>query len=92
MQTLATDTHQEQATTTEAHKVFKDMVMEDTIKGQQNLDITTDTVIHMFIKTETIIMVHMDMKLSMITKNDLLKLSQATATGVIAMFTEPQRD
>merc|ERR1719357_2343796 len=57
----------------------------DTIKELLNLDITTDMVIHMFIKTETIIMVHMDMKLNMITKNDLLKLSQATAMVAIAI-------
>jgi len=82
---LDMDMSPESVIITEVPKGFRDMDMEDTIKELLNLDITTDMVIHMFIKTETIIMVHMDMKLNMITKNDLLKLSQATAMVAIAI-------
>ena len=74
---------------TEVPKGFRDMDMEDTIKELLNLDITTDMVIHMFIKTETIIMVHMDMKLIMTTKNGLQ--NQDMDMEVTAMCTEQQK-
>ena len=84
---LDMDTALELATTTEVPREFKDMVMEVITRDLQNLD--TTMVMDILMSTRTVIttMDLMDMKLSMITRRDLLMLDMATAVKAISMST-----
>merc|ERR1712243_289222 len=98
-------TPQELAITTEVPREFRDMVMGVTTREllslgmvtAQELAITTEVPrevrdILMSTRTVIIIMDLMDMRLIMITRRDLLKLSLVMVMEVIAMSTEPLRD
>merc|ERR1711875_77333 len=87
-------TPQELAIITEVPREFRDMVMEATTRDLLSLGMVITMVmdILMSTRTVTIIMDLMDMKLIMITKRDLLRLSLVTGMEVIAMSTEPLRD
>merc|ERR1711862_234755 len=73
---------------------FRDMVMEVTTRDLRSLVMVITMVmdILMSTRTVTIIMDLMDMRLIMITRRDLLRLSLVTGMEVIAMSTEPLRD
>ena len=87
---LDMDTAQELVTTTEAPKVFKDMVMEVITRDLLSLDTTMVTDILMSTRTVITTMDLTDMKLSMITRRDLLMLNQDMEVTV--MSTELLRD
>ena len=82
---LDMDTAQELATTTEAPREFKDMAMEVTTRDLLNLDTTMVMDILMSTRTVTTTMDLMDMRLSMITRRDLLMLDMATVVKAISM-------
>merc|ERR1712212_720025 len=76
--------------TTEVPREFKDMVMEVTTRDLLSLDmvITMDMDNLMFTRTVIIIMDLMDMRLSMITRRDLLRLDTAMVVIAISMSTD----
>ena len=89
---LVTDTPQEEAITTEAPKEFKDTVMEAITRDLLSLDTTMamGMGIHMSTKSVRPTMDLMDMRLSMTTGRDLLRLGmalQAKATSMLADLT-----
>merc|ERR1712002_992943 len=77
------------ATITEVPREFRDMVMEVTTRDLLNQDMVTtmdmDTL--MFTRTVIIIMDLMDMRLSMITRRDLLRLDTAMVVIATSMST-----
>merc|ERR1712098_884979 len=87
-------TVQESAITTEVPREFKAMVMEVTTRDLLSLVMVITMVMDTLMSTRTVIIIMdlMDMKLIMITKKDLLRLSLVTGMEVIAMSTEPLRD
>jgi len=80
--------------TTEVPREFRDMVMEVTTRDLLSLVmvITMDMDNHMSTRTVIIIMDLMDMRLSMITRRDLLMPNPVMDMEDTAMFTEPLRD
>merc|ERR1712212_1019617 len=76
--------------TTEVPREFRDMVMEVTTRDLLSLDmvITMDMDNLMFTRTVIIIMDLMDMRLSMITRRDLLRLDTAMVVIAISMSTD----
>merc|ERR1711931_146097 len=75
--------------TTEVPREFKDMAMEVITRDQLSLDmvITVDMDTLMFTRTVIIIMDLMVMRLSMITRRDLLRLDMATVVIATSMST-----
>ena len=75
--------------TTEVPREFRDMVMEVTTRDLLSLDmvITMDMDNLMFTRTVIIIMDLTDMRLSMITRRDLLRLDMATVVIATSMST-----
>merc|ERR1719260_109451 len=82
-------TAQASVITTEVPREFKDMVMEVTTRDLLSLDmvITMDMDNLMFTRTVIIIMDLTDMRLSMITRRDLLRLDMATVVIATSMST-----
>merc|ERR1719430_1532151 len=82
------------ATITEVPREFKDMAMAVTTSDLLNLVmvITMDMDNHMFTRTVIIIMDLMDMRLSMITRRDLLMPNPVMGMEDTAMSTELLRD
>merc|ERR1719430_281879 len=78
------------ATITEVPREFRDMVMEVTTRDLLNLVmvITMDMDNLMFTRTVIIIMDLMDMRLSMITRRDLLRLDTAMVVIAFSMSTD----
>merc|ERR1719430_1273986 len=78
------------ATITEVPREFKDMAMEVITRDLLNLDmvITMDMDNPMFTRTVIIIMDLMDMRLSMITRRDLLRLDTAMVVIATSMSTD----
>ena len=76
--------------TTEVPREFRDMVMEVTTRDLLSLVmvITMDMDNHMFTRTVIIIMDLMDMRLSMITRRDLLRLDMAMVVIATSMSTD----
>merc|ERR1719427_1310670 len=87
-------TAQASVITTEVPREFRDMAMEVITRDllSQDMVITMDMDTLMFTRTVIIIMDLMDMRLSMITRRDLLKPNPVMDTEDTAMFTEPPRD
>ena len=84
---LVMDTAQEPVTTTEVPREFTDMVMEVITRDLLILDTTMVMDIHMSTRTVTTTMDLMDMRLTMITKRDLLMLNMATMVKTISTST-----
>merc|ERR1719435_203967 len=80
----------ESAITTEVPREFRDMVMEVTTRDLLSLDmvITMDMDNLMFTRTVIIIMDLTDMRLSMITRRDLLRLDMAMVVIATSMSTD----
>ena len=85
MLNLVMDTPQEEAITTEAPKEFKDTVMEAITRDLLSLDTTMAMGIPMSTRTVLPTMDPMDMRLSMTTGRDLLRLDMALQAKATSM-------